>query len=65
MEMLVEKGAKRVVSFDIAPKPSDAMKHPAIDYQQVSFAYTSTILILVRSILDQLAKQQTAAVVRR
>ncbi|CAM9159661.1 unnamed protein product [Ascophyllum nodosum] len=34
VEMLVEKGAKRVVSFDIAPKPSDAMKHPAIDYQQ-------------------------------
>lgn len=35
VEMLVERGAKRVVSFDIASKPSDAMEHPAIVYQQV------------------------------
>lgn len=35
VEMLAEKGAARVVSFDIAPKPADAMEHPAIEYQQV------------------------------
>lgn len=35
VEMLAEKGAARVVSFDIAPKPVDAMEHPAIEYQQV------------------------------
>ncbi|CAN0200960.1 unnamed protein product [Ectocarpus sp. 6 AP-2014] len=34
VEMLAEKGAARVVSFDIAPKPADAMEHPAIEYQQ-------------------------------
>lgn len=36
VEMLVEKGAARVVSFDISSKPADAMEHPAIDYQQVT-----------------------------
>lgn len=35
VEMLAERGAARVVSFDIAPKPIDAMEHPAIEYQQV------------------------------
>lgn len=35
VEMLVERGASRVVSFDIAPKPQDAMEHPAIEYMQV------------------------------
>lgn len=36
VEMLVEAGAARVVSLDIAPKPSDAMEHRAVVYQQVS-----------------------------
>lgn len=36
VEMLVEAGAACVVSFDIAPKPSDALDHRAVDYQQVS-----------------------------
>lgn len=35
VEMLVERGASRVVSFDIAPKPFDAMEHSAIEYMQV------------------------------
>lgn len=35
VEMLVERGASRVVSFDIAPKPPGAMEHPAIEYFQV------------------------------
>lgn len=34
VEMLVERGAKRVVSFDIVPKPADAWEHPAIEYVQ-------------------------------
>ncbi|CAN0530639.1 unnamed protein product, partial [Ectocarpus sp. 12 AP-2014] len=34
VEMLAEKGAARVVSFDVVPKPADAMEHPAIEYQQ-------------------------------
>jgi len=32
VEMLVERGAKRVVSFDVAPRPPDAWDHPAIEY---------------------------------
>jgi len=34
VEMLVERGAKTVVSFDVAPKPPDAWDHPAIIYVQ-------------------------------
>eukprot|EP01035_Chromulina_nebulosa_P017297 gene17297-22834_t len=32
VEMLVERGSKRVVSFDIAPKPKDALDIPEIEY---------------------------------
>lgn len=32
VEMLVERGAKHVVSFDIVPKPADGWDHPAIEY---------------------------------
>lgn len=39
VELLVERGATRVVSFDIAPKPSGAMDHPAIEYLQVSLLF--------------------------
>jgi len=34
VEMLVERGAERVVSFDIAPKPKDALDDPRIVYMQ-------------------------------
>jgi nucleoside-diphosphate-sugar epimerase len=34
VEMLVERGATRVVSFDIAPKPRDALEDARIVYQQ-------------------------------
>jgi nucleoside-diphosphate-sugar epimerase len=34
VEMLVERGAKKVISFDIAPKPKDAMEVPEIQYVQ-------------------------------
>lgn len=32
VEMLVERGCQRVVSFDISPKPKGASKNPAIEY---------------------------------
>lgn len=41
--MLAEKGAARVVSFDISAKPADAMEHPAIDYQQVRRLYSTRL----------------------
>jgi nucleoside-diphosphate-sugar epimerase len=34
VELLIERGAGRVVSFDIAPKPQDASKDPRIVYIQ-------------------------------
>ncbi|KAK3267914.1 hypothetical protein CYMTET_23556 [Cymbomonas tetramitiformis] len=34
VEMLVERGAKRVVSFDISPKPKDAVDDDRIEYVQ-------------------------------
>ncbi len=43
VEMLAEKGAARVVSFDISAKPADAMEHPAIDYQQVRRLYSTRL----------------------
>jgi hypothetical protein len=30
--MLVERGAKRVISFDIVPPPKDAWQHPNIEW---------------------------------
>jgi nucleoside-diphosphate-sugar epimerase len=32
VEMLVERGARRVISFDIVPRPANAWDHPAIEY---------------------------------
>ena len=32
VEMLVERGAERVVSYDIVPAPADAWRHPAIEW---------------------------------
>jgi len=32
VEMLVERGARKVISFDIVPKPAGAWEHPAIEY---------------------------------
>jgi len=34
VEMLVERGAERVVSFDRAPRPADALDDPRIEYVQ-------------------------------
>ena len=32
VEMLVERGAERVVSFDVVPKPAGAWDHPSIEW---------------------------------
>lgn len=32
VEMLVERGAERVVSYDIVPRPADAWSHPAVEW---------------------------------
>ena len=34
VEMLVERGATKVVSFDISPKPKDALESSKIQYVQ-------------------------------
>ena len=34
VEMLIERGAARVVSFDVVPKPKDALNDARIVYQQ-------------------------------
>ena len=34
VEMLVERGCERIVSFDISPKPKNAMESPKIEYVQ-------------------------------
>ncbi|KAL3791782.1 hypothetical protein ACHAWO_005702 [Cyclotella atomus] len=33
VEMLVERGAKKVISFDVVPPPPDAWKHPNIEWR--------------------------------
>lgn len=33
VEMLVERGAKKVISFDVVPPPEDAWKHPNIEWR--------------------------------
>lgn len=45
VEMLADKGAARVVSFDIASKPADAIDHPAIEYQQVHCTSREDIIL--------------------
>eukprot|EP00045_Choanoeca_perplexa_P009180 m.87592 g.87592 ORF g.87592 m.87592 type:complete len:404 (+) comp14784_c0_seq4:1409-2620(+) len=32
VEMLLERGAKKVISFDIVPKPQNAWEHPNVEY---------------------------------
>jgi nucleoside-diphosphate-sugar epimerase len=49
-EMLVERGAKRVVSFDIAPKPKDAMHRPEIEYVQGDLTDAATVMRLCEGV---------------
>mmetsp|Transcript_30969 Transcript_30969/g.57709 ORF Transcript_30969/g.57709 Transcript_30969/m.57709 type:complete len:389 (+) Transcript_30969:74-1240(+) len=44
VEMLVERGASRVVSFDISPKPKDAMTSPKIQYVQGDLTKPADVL---------------------
>jgi len=48
VEMLIERGATRVVSFDIVPPPASCWKHPAIEY-------------VVGDITDQVAVEKACA----
>eukprot|EP01031_Cornospumella_fuschlensis_P048886 gene48886-59861_t len=44
VEMLVERGCKRVVSFDVAPKPKDAMERKEIEYVQGDLTNPQVVL---------------------
>lgn len=44
VEMLVERGCKRVVSFDIAPKPKGALEVPQIEYVQGDLSNLDTVV---------------------
>lgn len=44
VEMLIERGSKYVVSFDIAPKPKDALEHPGIKYIQGDLTSLDSVL---------------------
>jgi nucleoside-diphosphate-sugar epimerase len=48
VEMLVERGAERVVSFDIVPKPPGAWEHPAIEYVVGDICDVEQIAAVVR-----------------
>lgn len=44
VEMLVERGAQRVVSFDIAPTPRDALQNARVVYQQGNLTKLDDVL---------------------
>ena len=44
VEMLVERGAQRVVSFDIAPTPRDALQDARVVYQQGNLTKLDDVL---------------------
>ena len=44
VEMLVERGAKRVVSFDVAPTPRDALQDARVVYQQGNLTKLEDVL---------------------
>ena len=44
VEMLVERGAQRVVSFDIAPTPRDALHDARVVYQQGNLTKLDDVL---------------------
>ncbi|KAJ1631963.1 NAD(p)-dependent steroid dehydrogenase-like protein [Pavlovales sp. CCMP2436] len=48
VEMLVERGARRVVSFDVALKAADAWNHPAIEYVQGDLRDYEAVLAAVQ-----------------
>mmetsp|Transcript_4946 Transcript_4946/g.11633 ORF Transcript_4946/g.11633 Transcript_4946/m.11633 type:complete len:400 (+) Transcript_4946:142-1341(+) len=48
VEMLVERGAKRVVAFDIAPKPADALVSKCIEYVQGDISDKEAVLAIIK-----------------
>lgn len=48
VEMLVERGAKRVVSFDILPQPPSAWQDPRIEYVQGDLRDAESVAAAVR-----------------
>jgi len=44
VEMLVERGAERVVAFDLKPRPADALDHPAVHYVQGDISNAADVL---------------------
>ena len=50
VEMLVERGSKRVVSFDIAPTPKDAKKCAEIEYVQGDLTNPEQVLAACRGV---------------
>lgn len=41
VELLVHRGAEKVISFDIVPKPPDAWEHPNITWVEEALFYPS------------------------
>ena len=50
VEMLVERGAERVISFDIAPKPSDAMESTKIEWVKGDLSDPTVVTPLCKGI---------------
>jgi len=47
VEMLVERGAKKVVAFDVAPPPADAWDRKEIEYVQGDISDKATVMKLM------------------
>ena len=50
VEMLVERGAKKVVAFDIAPKPADAWDRKEIEYIQGDISDKETVMDIMKGV---------------
>ena len=50
VEMLVERGAERVISFDIAPKPSKSMDSPKIEWVQGDLSLPDVVIPLCKGL---------------
>ena len=54
VEMLVERGARRVISFDVAPKPVDAIESSCIEYVKVIILFLYLLILCSSAILISL-----------
>ena len=50
VEMLVERGADRVISFDIAPKPADAMESTKIEWVKGDLSDPNVVIPLCKGL---------------